>query len=205
MIAYDPESTMREARARYFEDNDFGDDGGYGEKWVDFKLGPVPFPFPNTPMRVRAVRYHDLHHVITGYDTDLRGEFEISAWEIAAGCRSFVVAWQLNLGGLAGGVFLIPRRTFHAFLRGRHSQSLYGQPFEPLLDATVDEVRGEMRVPAEVPRARVSDVALFGAAVAAGLVVGTTTFALGLVTLPAAYVAFAKKARAARARAQGSA
>ena len=198
MTRYDPASTMREARARYFADNDFGEEGGYGEKWVDFKLGPIPFPFPNTPMRVRAVRYHDLHHVITGYDTDLRGELEIAAWEIAAGCRSFVVAWQLNLGGLAAGALFTPRRAFHAFLRGRRSESLYGKPFEPLLDATVGEVREQMGVPTNVPVARPADVVLYAGAVGAGLVVGTGTFVLGLVTLPLAYVAFARKARAAR-------
>lgn len=191
--------TMREARARYFADNGFGEDGGYSKKWVDFSIGPIPFPFPNTPMRVRAVRYHDLHHIITGYDTDLRGEFEISAWEIAAGCGGFLVAWQLNLGGMAGGLFLNPRRTFRAFLRGRRSQSLYGKPLDGLLDADVEAVREQMSVPRDVPRARPTDVLLFATATSAGLVVGSATFVLGLCTLPFAYLAFAKKARAASA------
>src|SRR5690348_8708353 len=86
-VRYPDELTMREARDRYFEANRFGADGGYASKWVDIKLGPIPMPFPNTASRVRAVKYHDLHHVLTGYDTDWRGEFEISAWEIAAGCK----------------------------------------------------------------------------------------------------------------------
>ena len=50
-------------------------------------------PFPNTPSRKRAVRYHDLHHALTGYATDLTGEFEISAWEIGSGCADHVAAW----------------------------------------------------------------------------------------------------------------
>ena len=103
---------MREARALYFDINHFGDSDGYDDKWVDFKLGPMPMPFPNTPARVRAVRFHDLHHVLTGYDTNTIGEFEISAWEIAAGCKGYVAAWQLNLGGMFAGLLVAPRRTW---------------------------------------------------------------------------------------------
>ncbi|HSO31503.1 MAG TPA: hypothetical protein VLT33_03275, partial [Labilithrix sp.] len=69
-VPYPPDLTMRAARALYFENNGFGADGGYGAAWVDFKLGPLPFPFPNTPQRIDAVKFHDLHHVLTGYDTD---------------------------------------------------------------------------------------------------------------------------------------
>ena len=116
-------------------------DGGYDDAWVDFSLGPIPFPFPNSPMRVRAVRYHDLHHIVTGYETDLPGELEISAWEIGAGCGRFVVPWQLNLGGMGAGALFMPRRLFAAFVRGRRSRSLYGMDFEPLLDKTVAELR----------------------------------------------------------------
>ena len=76
---------MRDSRRTYFEKNAFGVDGGYEDAWVDFKLGPIPFPFPNSAPRVRAVKFHDLHHVLTGYDTNFTGEVEISAWEIGAG------------------------------------------------------------------------------------------------------------------------
>src|SRR5688572_1778448 len=89
LTTYEPSATMREARARYFEVNDFGVDGGYQDAWVDFKLGPLPMPFPNTQGRLRAVAYHDLHHILTGYDTEIIGELEISAWELGAGCKSF--------------------------------------------------------------------------------------------------------------------
>ena len=78
--------TLRDARRIYFHANGFGEEGGYDDAWVDFKLGPIPMPFPNPPARVRAVKYHDLHHVLTDYDTDTIGEFEIAAWEVAAGC-----------------------------------------------------------------------------------------------------------------------
>jgi hypothetical protein len=184
LVNYDANLTMRDARAVYFEANGFGASGGYDDAWVSLKLGPVPVSFPNTPGRVRAVRYHDLHHVLTGYDTDNAGEFEISAFEIAAGCRDFYAAWFLNLGGTTAGLFRWPRRTFRAFLRGRASQSLYGQPLEPLLDATVSEARARMRCPDEPPPARASDVALFGLTVLAGFATGLPLLALAVPAAP---------------------
>jgi hypothetical protein len=202
-VCYDPTATMRTARARYFEANAFGADGGYSAKWVDVKLGPVPFPFPNTPSRVRAVRYHDLHHVLTGYDTDIAGEFEISAWEIAAGCRTYVAAWVLNLSGMVGGLVRCPRRTFRAFVRGRRSQSLYARDYEALLDRTVAEVRREVsldRADATDLRATLADATLFELSIAAGLVVGTFFLALTIPVLPFAILGLrAAKSRAAAA------
>src|SRR5688572_30101485 len=115
LVTYDPRLTTREARAQYFAANGFGERGGYDEPWVTLKVGPVPVTIPNTEGRVRAVRYHDLHHVLTDYDTDLAGEFEISAFEIGAGCRDFYAAWVLNLSGTTGGLLRCPGRTLRAF------------------------------------------------------------------------------------------
>lgn len=183
--------TLREARARYFRDNGFGEDGGYGDAWVDFKLGPIPMPFPNTPGRVRAVRYHDLHHVLTGYATDTRGELEISAWEVGAGCGRFVTAWAINLSGMAAGLVSAPRRSFRAFVRGRHSRSLYAEPFEPLLDERVDDARARV---ATAPRARASDVAAFALANVVGVAVGLAFTALVLPLVPIGVLAGRRRA-----------
>ncbi|KYF79971.1 hypothetical protein BE11_13455 [Sorangium cellulosum] len=194
-VQYDEGLTMRQARAIYFDVNRFGADGGYGDAWVDFKLGPLPVPFPNTQARVRAVRYHDLHHVLTGYDTNTIGEFEISAWELGAGCKDFVAAWQLNLGGLFGGLLSAPRRTVRAFLRGRRSETLYGRPFEALLDRTVGELRREMRVDAPSSGPAASDVLWLALASLAGLAVGVLGFAFALVVAPIGIVNLALRRR----------
>ncbi len=174
-VEYPEDVTMRAARRMYFEANAFGPNGGYDDAWVDFKLGPIPCPFPNTKSRVKAVQYHDLHHVVTGYATDIVGEFEIAAWEIAAGCRSFAAAWVLNLGGIAGGILRAPGRTFAAFVRGRRETTVYGEDMEELLDATVGEVRrrctsGKTHTPTA------SDYVLFGLVSIVAFIVATITF-----------------------------
>jgi hypothetical protein len=118
-------ATLREARARYFRENGFEEDGGYARAWVRVKLGPVPVVFPNTKGRRAVLLQHDLHHVATGYDTTLVGEGEIGAWELASGCRHYYVAWILNLGAFVTGLFLAPRRVGRAFLLGRRCTNLY--------------------------------------------------------------------------------
>ena len=171
---------MLTARARYFELNHFGESGGYDDPFVDFAIGPLSFRFPNSQARLRAVRYHDLHHVVTGYQTTTLGEFEISAWELGAGCRDFIAAWLLNLGGLGGGLLSMPRRTWRAFLRGRHSRSLYNEELATLLRENVGQVRARTGVAdASTAGARLSDVLLFALFAVLGLLVGTLLLLVG--------------------------
>ncbi len=150
--------TMRDARAQYFDQADLGSDGGYAARWVRLKLGPVPFAFPNTAARVRAVRYHDLHHVLTGYAADWIGECEISAWEIAGGCRGFVAAWILNLLAFSAGCIVAPRRTFRAFVRGSQTANLYSRDdLDGILDRGLGEVRDELGISRETAAPRIRD------------------------------------------------
>jgi ubiquinone biosynthesis protein Coq4 len=133
--------TVREARRAFFARSGL-DERGYRAAWVRFKLGPLPVIFPNTAGRRRAAPLHDLHHVATGYRTDLRGEAEIAAWELAAGCGDYAAAWVLDGLTLALGLVLAPRRVLRAWRRGRRCRSLYtlGSD-ERLLDETVGALR----------------------------------------------------------------
>ena len=149
--------TLREARGRYFAANGLGE-GGYEDKWVKLAVGPLRFAFPNTPGRVRAVRYHDLHHVVTGYATTWTGEGEIGAWEIASGCRDMVAAWVLNLYAMWIGLWIAPRAMWQAFARGRHSRNLYGEAWsEALLDASVGDTRRRLALEPAAPRTTLGD------------------------------------------------
>jgi len=125
VAAYEESMTLRQARAQYFRQNGLAEDGGYGQRWVTIKLGPVPIAIPNTRGRQAALLPHDLHHVATGYDTTLVGEAEIGAWELASGCRHYYAAWILNAGAVATGLLLAPQRVARAFRLGRRCTNLY--------------------------------------------------------------------------------
>ena len=182
---YESNLTMKEALAHYFQANNFGEDGGYHDAWVDFKLGPIPLPFPNTAARKRAVPIHDFHHILTEYQTTTLGEFEISAWELGAGCKDFYAAWQLNLSGLLAGAFSMPRRTWRAFIRGRNTQSLYGSSYDAVLQKTVQEARVMTQLDTnEAFKARPIDALLFAAAMLGGALSGLFFLAMMIVGLP---------------------
>lgn len=175
------DDTLRTARDRYFDENGFGRDGGYGDAWVDFHLGPIAAPFPNTAARVRAVRYHDLHHVLSGYRTDITGEAEISAWELATGCARMPAAFLLNLGGMTLGLGLAPRRTYRAFARGRRTANLYGETFDDaLLARSVTDARRAARLDDAGPGAPEGAGAIASFAIAA-----VFAWAVTLAVLPA--------------------
>jgi hypothetical protein len=180
---YADDEPVRNARQRYFEANGLGE-GGYAERWVKFKAGPFPVAFPNTKGRVRAVRMHDLHHLLTGYDTNLLGEGEIGAWEVASGCHHHRAAWVLNLLAYWGGLLAGPASVWRAFVRGRRSGNLYaGEWDEALLDRTVGELRNEVGVAPAGAAAEPGDGAAFAVwtalAVLAG--VGPTALIVGVV------------------------
>lgn len=132
-------TTLLDARTAHFARAGIAPDGGYSQQWVRLDLGPIPLAIPNTESRKDAVRFHDLHHVLTGYDTNWVGEFEISAWEVASGCADKSFAWMINLQGMAAGTVVWPRRTFRAFVRGLRSRNLYREPWSDALLAELLE------------------------------------------------------------------
>lgn len=159
---YQDSLSLREARAGYFRDNDFGDDGGYGKRWVKLKSKPFPIFFPNTKSRVRSVRLHDLHHIATRYQTTWMGEAEIGAWEIASGCADHWPAWILNGAAFAYGLLISPCRMFAAFVRGRHCRNLYREEFsDALLDETVGSLRRRLYLDNPVTAPTKADIAWF--------------------------------------------
>jgi hypothetical protein len=161
---YEASVTLGENRARYLERNGFGD-GGYESSWVTLKkIGPIEIGFPNTASRKRAIRLHDLHHVLAQYGTDWTGEGEIGAFEIAAGCGDHWAAWFLNASAMSFGVFIAPRACFRAFVRGRHARTLYlrtsehhGEFAAELLERNTGQMRERLGLDREVPEATLGD------------------------------------------------
>src|SRR5438105_12978537 len=75
-------STLRvvDARDAYLRENGFTFEEYSAPRTKAFLFG-VTFSVPNTRAHARAIMLHDLHHVVTGYGTDLTGEGEVSAFE----------------------------------------------------------------------------------------------------------------------------
>lgn len=140
---YADDLTVKDALAIYFSKYHFRD-GGYNDKWFRIKLGKIFIPLPNIKARVQAVKIHDIHHLVTEYNADWKGETQIGAWEIASGCGKHYVAWLLNFGSFFVGMFLYPRSLFKAFMRGRHcATNLYSDTVynERLLNTTIGDIR----------------------------------------------------------------
>jgi hypothetical protein len=177
-------ATLREALDRYFATQSLPADGGYGDRWVPIRIGPFPFAYPNTAGRRRVAPAHDLHHVLTGYGTDLTGEGELAAWEIGAGCRDRT-ALQLELRVLGFALAWCPGRLFRAFLSGRQCRNLLGAACtdDAFLGRSVGSVREELGLERNPPEPRSSDRRAFAgwAALAAAIVWGPLIPLAGLV------------------------
>ena len=87
--------------------------------WV--RLGPVRIPVPHP----NQLQWHDLHHLVLGYETDLVGEIEISAFELRTGAVTPMV-FLLCIAGVLLGCCVAPRRTARAFCAARGWRNLYG-------------------------------------------------------------------------------
>lgn len=144
--------TVREARDRYLAENGLTLDAYTAPTFeIDLRdLGGGVWRLLNIPARKRAIPLHDLHHVVTGYGTDLVGEGEIGAWELIGGCNSLFL-WWINLGALLVGFLLAPRRVARAAWRARGQRTLYrdSDPYECLLRMTVADIRARLGVPVE--------------------------------------------------------
>lgn len=141
-------------------------DGGAQDPWFRVRVGAASLKLPNPPSRRRAVFFHDVNHLLTGYDTTLtRGELSIAAFEVGCGCGPYAIAWFINLYLMALGVFIRPRALLRAFVRGRRSGSIYRLPDAraDLLMSTVATLRTrlDIGVPSGDSPATSREIAMF--------------------------------------------
>jgi len=145
--------TVRRARDAYLAENGFTV-ASYADKWTEATVFGIPIKVPNTPRHAWAIMLHDLHHVATGYGTDMRGEGEISIWEARRGLKplGLYVATIVVFGSL-GGMLMAPRRALAAWHAADGSApSLFAggdtdAEYEALLALTVGELRTLLGVP----------------------------------------------------------
>jgi hypothetical protein len=141
---------VEQGRDAYLAENGFTVEA-YDAKWTEASFLGVKLRVPNTRHHAWAIQLHDLHHVATGYGTDLVGEGEISAWELRRGLRGLgLYVGTIVLTGAAMGMLFAPRRTLRAWRasRGGGSSLFQGKrPYAELLAMSVGELRAELGVP----------------------------------------------------------
>jgi hypothetical protein len=118
--------TLHDELAAFYNKSGFGAVVGSRPLTVPVYTGCMLVPLPNIETRRRFLKYHDLHHLVTGYSVGRIGEGEVSAWELGTG-SVFVspILGTMNLIALSTGLFLEPRRMWRAFRRGCASGNLY--------------------------------------------------------------------------------
>lgn len=149
--------TVQDALASFYAREQLPGNGGSDARRWAIKIGAVSVTLPNFRWREEALPLHDLHHLLTGYPCTPSGEFEMAAWEFAAGRypHPFATVFCLPLVGV--GAVLRPRRTFRAFVRGRASTTLYAQGVTAsLLRSSIEQLR-RATVPAVQPRVPPAD------------------------------------------------
>ena len=146
-------STVREGRDAYLAENGFTLES-YEQSWVKVAFPGFTVSIPNPPTRQRAVRWHDLHHVVTRFGTDNTGEGEVSAWELRRGLRGLgPYVGAIVLGGTALGLLIAPRRTLRAWINsGAGHTNLFARElgdYEAVLAMTIAELRELLHVPSD--------------------------------------------------------
>jgi hypothetical protein len=143
---------VERGRDAYLAENGFTV-AAYEDAWTEASLWGLSFKIPNTPHHRWAIRLHDLHHVATGFGTDLTGEAEISAWEARRGLRGLDLYVSAIVSSLAlSGLVLAPRRTRQAWNVAQHGTTLFNEKqldYDALLRMTVGELRALLGLPRE--------------------------------------------------------
>ncbi len=127
------EGVVASALVAFYLENNLPLDGGKEASFVKIHVNRwLSIYIPNFPGRKRALLKHDIHHLVTGYSaSSLSGESEISAWEIASGCKAYWGAFLINTCGALIGITIDVRKVFRAFVNGRGSKNLYHHVIAP--------------------------------------------------------------------------
>ena len=182
------DARIADALTRHYIAHGLPADGGASDPWFRVHIGPVTLRLPNPPARRLAVFFHDVNHVVAGYDTTFSGgEMAIAAFEVGSGCGPFAIVWSINLSMFGLGLVVTPGAVFRAFVRGRHAASIYHrrENSAALSAMTVAKLREELRLDQPIPAASLMDRLSFLAWAAAAVVVMIAPLAAAFAALAA--------------------
>jgi hypothetical protein len=144
MKEIDLNQTVKQAIVCFYEQHDFGDDGGINERFAWIKFGFLQLPIPNPESRKSIVYLHDVSHIVTGNDTTWKGESAVSAWEVGSGgWRKLYTPWFLTLWAMGLGVIFYPQNVLDSFKQGQTMNNALtsGLTKDEILNMRVFELR----------------------------------------------------------------
>lgn len=131
--------TTREALIGFYKFNRLNLTADFESHCARVYIGCILAPVPNINARKKYLKFHDLHHVMTGYGIGRVGESQISAWELGSkSCRKPLIS-IMNLFALSTGFILKPTRVIEAYYRGCRSKNLY-YLYDTMLDEDIDKL-----------------------------------------------------------------
>ena len=120
--------TLHEELAAFYRKSRFGDVLRARPLTLPVYTGCMLVPLPNIEARRRYLKYHDLHHLITGYSVGRIGEGEVSAWELGTGSMFVSPALgAMNLIALSTGLVLEPGAC-GAYFSGSAKAAIFIRP-----------------------------------------------------------------------------
>lgn len=133
----------------FYDRHGFGDTPGARPKTVPVYTGCLLVPLPNIETRNRYLKFHDLHHLVTGYSVGRIGEGEVSSWELGTGSMLVSpVLGFMNLIALSTGWVLDRNRMWQAYASGLQSRNLYTRSMRAAVEdgrwASVEDLRVEI-------------------------------------------------------------
>lgn len=116
--------TILEDLKEYWKKNNLPEDGGESEVFNKAQIGRFSFRYPN--LNGKALLLHDINHFLTGYPTTWKGEFQVSAWELASGGRKgFPTTWIYPISLSILGLLFYPLQTIKAYKNGKDKQNAF--------------------------------------------------------------------------------
>ena len=145
-----PDWTVKQGLDAYLMESGFQIEH-YDAKSTPASFMGVSFSVPNTPKHREMIKLHDLHHVATGFGTDMAGEGHISAWEFRKGLKG--VGFYVGIiifTGMMLGLFVSPKNTIGLLRAEKGEPPLFGRKdldYEGLLSLRISELRSLLGLP----------------------------------------------------------
>jgi ubiquinone biosynthesis protein Coq4 len=126
--------------------------GAYAEFLIENRITPLEPTRKGSAYALRFTATHDLHHVVTGFDTTLAGEIGVLAFNVAQGT---VAIGSFGLG-LAKILYSLvtpwnARRIFRNARLGRElgksAENVLSAPLETWLEDGLRDVRARLKLP----------------------------------------------------------